>query len=206
MFVFFAGLALSFAGSIPPGLISLSVAQTAIQRTRKAAVWLGLGAAWAEFFQAWGAIAFAQWLLYQTRIEHFFHGAAAIIFILLGIWMLTRTPKVTDKAAPVIASNPLLQFVRGAVISIFNLLAIPYWLVYYGWLRAKGWWPETAGQGAAIIFSSGVTVGTFITLLLYAYGARWLTSHSKQTARYANIGIGLLFVGLGINEIISFLT
>jgi len=53
MILLCAGVILSLFGSLPPGLISLSVAQTAIARTLPAALFLAIGAAFAEFFQAW---------------------------------------------------------------------------------------------------------------------------------------------------------
>jgi threonine/homoserine/homoserine lactone efflux protein len=52
-----AGFVLSLLGSLPPGLINLSVAYIAIRRSFFAAMALGAGAAFAEYFQALIAVA-----------------------------------------------------------------------------------------------------------------------------------------------------
>mgnify|MGYP003382638353 CR=1 FL=1 len=76
MVLFAAGFVLSLFGSLPPGLISLSVAQTAIQKGVIAALFLAAGAAGAEFFQAWAAVALTDWFMSHPGAEQIFQWAA----------------------------------------------------------------------------------------------------------------------------------
>jgi len=70
-----AGFALSLFGSLPPGLISLTLSQNSIARGLAAAMAVALGAAVAEFFQAWAAVLFTYWFLSHPMAERVFHWA-----------------------------------------------------------------------------------------------------------------------------------
>ncbi|TNE49417.1 MAG: hypothetical protein EP344_18210 [Bacteroidetes bacterium] len=200
MILFFAGIALSLAGSLPPGLISLSVAQTSILRGFWSAIVLALGAAFAEFFQAWVAVAFSNWFLDYPDAARGFQMAAIPIFLGLAVylWFFARPPRTPDAELPV---APLRQLSRGMLISVFNLLAIPYWVAYAGWLRVNNYWKE--GLSNTLLFAFGVTVGTMAALALYAWLAQELMRRSDMVARLINRFVALIFLGLGIKLLVQ---
>ena len=188
-----AGIVLSLMGSLPPGLISLSVAQTGFRRGFRPAMILALGASFAEFFQAWAAAAFSSWFTQNPGIERWFQMAALPIFLVLAVYLLffAKAPKPPEEVLPV---EPIRQFIKGIVISVFNLLAIPYWVLYCGWLQVEGWWAP--GLLPTLGFAAGVTVGTTIALSLYAWLSGELLRRSDKVARYINVFVGLIFLGL----------
>jgi len=195
MLLFAAGIVLSLFGSLPPGIISLSVAQTAIERGLLAAMLLAAGAAGAEFFQAWAAVAATDWFMSNPGMEQIFQWVAMPVFFVLGVYFLffAKTPKTRGVA---IEFSSFRQIGKGILLSAFNLLAIPYWFVYCGSLRVAGWWKEE-NLASTLIFSAGVTVGTLGALGLYAWLARLIVQRSDTAARHANRFIGVLFLGLG---------
>lgn len=200
--LFFSGFVLSWLGSIPPGLISLSVAQTAALRGLRAALVLGAGAAVAEFFQAWIAAEAAGWFLQHPTVERGLRWAAVPVFLGMGAW-LTFWPNAGSAGAAAPTASPVTEgktiahfFLKGLLISVFNLLAIPYWLAYCAGLRSTDWWRE--GWWPTLIFSAGVTTGTFLALALYAAAAQWAVQRSDAVARYANRTVGVIFLGLGL--------
>lgn len=195
MILFFAGILLSLSGSLPPGLISLSVAQTAILRGFWAAVILAVGASFAEFFQAWGAVVFADWFISHPAAARIFQLAAIPIFIGLAIylWFFAKAPRTPEVELPV---HTFRQFFKGVAISFFNLLAIPYWVAYAGWLRINGWWQE--GRFNTLLFAFGVSIGTMAALLLYARLAQEMTRRSDQVAKVVNRFVALIFLALGL--------
>lgn len=196
MVLFIAGLLLSLSGSLPPGLISLSVAQTAILRGFWSAIILSVGAAFAEFFQAWAAVVFSDWFTANPEAAKIFQVLAIPIFLGLAVylWFFAKAPRAPESEMPVAKFR---QFSKGVMISVFNLLAIPYWVAYTGWLRLNGWWKHT-GLEQTIFFASGVTVGTMVALVLYSWLARELTRRSGQVARVVNRFVALIFLGLGL--------
>lgn len=202
MILFFAGLVLSLGGSLPPGLISLSVAQTAILRGFWPAIILAAGAAFAEFFQAWVAVVFAAWFLAHPTAARAFELAAVPVFLALAVylWFFAKAPRPPEGEVPV---SPVRQFLRGSLISVFNLLAIPYWIAYAGWLRVNNWWEE--GLGYTLAFAFGVTIGTMIALILYAWLAGELTRRSDLVARLVNRFVALIFLGLALKLVAGLL-
>jgi|GEM_PF-501907 len=248
MLLLAAGFILSLFGSIPPGLISLSVSQASISRGLSAAMALASGAALAEFFQAWAAVVLTDWFLSHPAAAQGFHWAAVPVFFVIGFQLIffakpmergsnkgtilgcrfclcqdarrafSGTKKWTSNEERNKISPPKLslysnrvpirppekiepgnmprQFVKGMILSAFNLLAIPYWFVYCGWLRLEGWWKE--GLWATLVFSFGVAIGTLFSLSLYAWLGQIILRRSGEVTRYANRFIGLIFLGLGI--------
>jgi len=203
MLLFLSGFFLSLLGSLPPGLISLSVAQTAVQHGLRTALTLGAGAAAAEFFQAWLAAEAAGWFVKHPAVEQGLRWAAVPVFLGLGLWLMLRsTPPPTPPVGGGVgggverAQSSLRLFAQGLILSAFNLLAVPYWLAYCASLRSNGWWQE--GWFSTMVFSAGVTVGTFAALALYAGAAQWATRRSTLVAQYANRTVGAIFLGLGL--------
>lgn len=198
MLLLTAGFVLSLFGSIPPGLISLSVSQASISRGLAAALALAVGAAFAEFFQAWAAVLFTDWFLSHPGAERNFQWAAVPVFLCLGAYLIffAKLPHTPEKITPA----PIrLQFLKGMILSSFNLLAIPYWFVYCAWLRIEGWWKD--GLPYTLIFAFGVFIGTAVTLSLYAWLGQLIVRRSIGIAIYANRLIGLIFLVLGFRAL-----
>ncbi len=195
MILFAAGIVLSLIGSLPPGLISLSVAQTSIFRGFWPAILLALGASVAEFFQALGAVVFADWFLAHPAAARAFETGVIPIFLGLAVylWFFAKAPRAVNIDLPV---SPWRQFGKGILLSVFNLLAIPYWVAYAGWLRINGWWEP--GSVYLFLFAAGVTAGTMLALGLYAWLAQELARRSDLVARLANRFVALIFLGLGL--------
>ena len=184
---------ISFLGSLPPGLISLSVARTALLQGFFASVVLAFGAASAEYAQALVAVKFADWFAANPHAERCFQWGALPVFGGLGIYLMffARTPRAPDIEGQV---NVFKQFANGVVISAFNLLAIPYWFVYVALLRVQGIW-ENGGEW---VFAAGVTLGTMMALLLYALLGQLVLKRSAAVAKIANRVVGLMFLALAL--------
>lgn len=195
LLLFAAGFVLSLLGSLPPGLISLSVAQTAIQKSMPAALFLAAGAAGGEFFQAWAAVLLADWFMSHPGAERIFQWAAIPVFWGLAAYLFfwAKPPRARGHVAEV---SLLRQTGKGVLLSAFNLLAIPYWFAYCSSLRASGMWKEE-GLVPTLVFSAGVSIGTTAALGLYAWLGTLIVERSTSVARYANRFVGLIFLGLG---------
>lgn len=204
MILLCAGVILSLFGSLPPGLISLSVAQTAIARTLPAALFLAIGAAFAEFFQAWLAIFLSNWFLENPSATNWFAWLSVPVFWGLAFYFLFAPETSKTKGDVVMTYSAIGQMGRGVLLSIFNLLAIPYWFVYCGWLKMEGWWGEET-LAHTLLFATGVSLGTLVVLSLYAYLAMAIVKRSDRLAVYANRFVALLFFLLGAQTLLHLL-
>jgi threonine/homoserine/homoserine lactone efflux protein len=187
-----AGFVLSLLGSLPPGLINLSVAYIAIRRSFFAAMALGAGAAFAEYFQALIAVALVG---VMPTFKAAFEWVAAVLFLSLGIYLLLwpQKPGQPDEIDEVSIQS---YFNRGVLISIFNLLAIPYWVTYCSWLQTEGWWSDKTSD--MLIFAAGVSIGTIGAFGLYAWFSTKILQRVNNIAKIANLVIGLTFLGLAV--------
>ena len=203
MALILAGLLLSLIGSLPPGLISLLVARVAIQKGQKAALWVAVGASIVEFWQAWFASTAALWLLAHPMIEYWFQWGALVVFGTIGIYLLGWAPRPKPLDTGVMQVSALQHIGQGALVSLFNLLALPYWFAYCGWLKLNGWWAE--GTFSTCLFSTGVGLGTMLALSLYAWAGQKMMERSDSIGRSANRLIGILFLLLAAKILLKML-
>ncbi len=189
--LFIAGFLLSLVGSLPPGLISLLVAYTAIQKGQQAAWWTAFGASVVEIGQAWLAAVAAGWFLAHPAFEEGFHWVVLPVFSGIGLYLLVWAPQ-PQPVHSVLSVSRWRQFLRGGLISLFNLLALPYWFAYCGWLHVSGWWQE--GRYAVPVFAVGVGTGTLAALSLYVWAARKMVARSAVIGQWANRFIGVIFL------------
>lgn len=201
MILLLAGLVLSLIGSLPPGFISLLVAQTSITKGLKAALWAASGAAVVETGQAWLAGTIAVWLLAHPEVEQWFQWGALLVFLPAGTYLLFFAREVQVKKEHSMPQSVWRHLGRGALISLFNMMALPYWFAYCGWLKVNGWWPER--PFSIVFFSLGVGLGTLLALGLYAWAAQLAIQRSAQIGRYMNRFIGLVFYALACKVLMN---
>ena len=195
------GILLSLFGSLPPGFISLMVAYTAIQKGRNAALWAALGASIVEFGQAWLASKAAMWLLEHPSVVLGFQWGAMLVFLSIGCYLLAYSPVSKAPNTQISEVSAFRQIGAGALVSLFNLLALPYWFAYCGWLKVNGWWPDN--HYSILFFATGVGIGTFICLSLYAQAAQLMVARSERISLIANRVVGITFLVLALKTMLD---
>lgn len=165
-----------------------------------AALAVSLGAALAEFGQACAAVLLSDWFLSHPKAEQGFQWAAIPVFLLLGAYLFFFAKPAQPSAKIETGSFPA-QFLKGGLISLFNLLAIPYWFVYCGWLKVEGWWRDGAYNMA--VFALGVSAGTMLVLAAYAWLGQVILRRSSKVGQYANKFIGLIFWAIGLKLLLG---
>ncbi len=193
------GFVLSFVGSMPLGLINVTVAEASIKRGIKTALAVAAGAALVEFFQAFFVLRFSYLLVQMPAVEHWFHYfALSLFFILAGYYFFIAKP-VTSVAPAEDKKFKLPPFWKGTMVSALNFMVIPYWLFYGAFLSSNGWLSITNGQ--VFFFSLGVSLGAFALFYLYAKMGRWIFLHAAKVMRKTNAIVGWIFFGLGVYQL-----
>ncbi|MDN5203976.1 LysE family transporter [Fulvivirgaceae bacterium BMA10] len=195
--VFIVGLFFSFLGSIPPGTINISVMQLSLNGQRSSAISFGLGAAFVEFFYA----AFAVWLqLFLVSKMDFtitFKVIAAMAMFALGVInLISKKKKLPEQDR----DSKRKGFMKGVVISIFNPLAIPFWIAVTTYLQSQNW--LALSKGTFWFYILGISSGTFLLLALLAIIISRL-SFSFQNNFIVNKITGFIFLGLGFYTIMD---
>lgn len=192
---------LSFIGSLPFGIINMTVAHTALQRGLKASLIVAAGAAFIEFFQVFVSLKFTWLFTDGGSMEQYLHLMAMVVFMAAGIYFFFFAK---TKAAPPDTSRPQRMrslFGRGMFVSTLNVMAIPYWVFYGAWLSSEGVLEHD--NTSVLLFSAGTIIGTFTLLLCYALLGDSILSKYENVTRWVNRFIGLVLFGLGVYQLVK---
>ncbi len=193
------GMVLSFIGSIPFGSINVTVIESAIARSFRTAMWVGLGAASIEFIQAGIALLFSKLITANPLTQQILFWISIPIFIGLGIYFLKKkNPEDTEQ---IHGYSHGRGFLKGVIISSLNVLAIPYWIFYGTYLTSIGW-IDPSKTFNIIVFSLGVFLGTSLILTTYARLGIYAKSKFNKITHYIAPGVGYFFFLLALLQII----
>ncbi|MFK8161709.1 MAG: LysE family transporter [Lewinella sp.] len=186
------GFFLSFLGTLPPGLITLTITQTTISEGKSAGFKNALGATIPEFLYTYVALVGIDFLLDHADIGRYIQWASVVVFLALGLWFwFAKPPEIGT--VPVVANHRKF-FLRGLTAGFFNFLIVPFWVVVVGWLRANDYVID--GQQVFLGFSLAGALGAFLAFVLYIELGAVILRRFQTAAVYVNRVVGGLFLGL----------
>lgn len=160
--VFLVAFVVSYIGSIPPGLINISVMQMSIQGHRAAALMLGLGAIMIEFLYAAIAITFLQ--LFQNNDTIYLVLQIVTAFGLIGLGISNYLSNTTSKSVGTMRRfRKRAAFTKGLLLGLLNPLTIPFWLGVTTYLLSTNW--ISLDGHFFWTYLAGLAVGTYILLI-----------------------------------------
>jgi threonine/homoserine/homoserine lactone efflux protein len=192
--VFLIATLVSFVGSIPPGTINVSVMQLSMLNQRRAALFLGLGAATVEFVYAGITVKFQQFLMENRELELYFQVITASVLVILGIINLFSKTNSNDFETKDIVKRRT-GFKKGALLGILNPLTLPYWLVVTTYLETHQWVQLQGIRYWAYI--SGISVGTFLLMIFVDVLGNKFKQVSDNSFLVHKVP-GLIFLGMGL--------
>lgn len=188
---FIVALIFSYLGSIPPGMINISVLQYALQSRKDAALSFIVACVLVEFVYALIAVRFQIFITENTAFNEYFQLITATVLIGLGLVNLFRRKqerKVLD------FGEKRNAFKRGTLISLGNTLAIPFWLAVTTYLQSLGWISLENFGFWAFIF--GIALGTFLLLITILFlASRYSIVLNNHFLVYKAPGFLFLFMG-----------
>lgn len=194
------GIALSFIGSIPFGIINMTVAETTVRKGFAAGAWTGFGASAVEYFQVWISLKLIDLFVQNSLLEKIFNIVALVVFFLLAAYHFLAAKREAKPRGPRVGNWPRLpDFFRGTLVSSINVMVFPYWVFYGTYLSSNGW--MKLYNLDISIFALGSMAGTFLILLVYAGLGMLLIRHASSLRRYFNWFLTLLFLGLGLYQV-----
>ncbi len=201
LMIFSLTFLISFAGSVHPGPVNLSVVQATLRRGLSAGLWLAAGGCVPEI--GYGLLA-VQGVNFFEQVPGLFNALrVAIVPVLLGLGVLTifrrtRRPS-TSRLERETGTGGRDSFSRGLVLSLLNPQLLPFWMVilvsYHGYPMLR---VSTLAQQVA--FVTGTSLGAFGILYVYA---RLTHRHRTRIERYLHperfdVVMGLGFVGMAL--------
>ena len=192
VWVFLVGTTFSFLGSIPPGTLNLSVVQLGLDGKTISAWRFALAVTLVEYPYTWLAIQFEYWITSNPLVIENFQLITAIVMTLIGVLNLFSAQKPSRLTEKFQASG----FRRGLILSIFNPLALPFWIGVTAYLKAQGW-IELSTTLRLHSYVLGTSFGVLLLLGLFILMAKKLAGYANQKSWIKLIpGITLLVLGM----------
>jgi threonine/homoserine/homoserine lactone efflux protein len=195
------GFVLSLVGTLPPGMINITVAMTTLRKGFMAGATVAVGAVCVEWLQAFVSVKFSDILTSNAHFHTTLQLLALLIFSALAVYYLFLAPDTVPSSDGSRGSRT--DFAKGMAVSAANVLAFPYWIFYGTYLGARGWLDGSLSD--VVIFASSTSAGTCTALLSYALLSRQILRKVKDVVRVTNRIVGIIFLILTLLEAINLL-
>ena len=156
---------------MPPGIVNMTVANYSVKKSLKRAKKFINGALLVVFVQSILAFYFATFLESHPQVMNNLKLVGSVVFILLTIFFLGKGIQNSIGSKEEIkkrsTKSKMKPFLHGVFISGLNVFPIPYYAFVSLYLSAfiEDFFTNLVG----VAFVIGVTLGTFIVFLGYAY-------------------------------------
>ena len=195
--IFFLSMLASIAGTLPFGPINLSVVDTTINRSWRAAFHFSIAAALIEIPQSFIAIRFnptvQQLLQHNVWVKSF----VVVFFVGIGLIFFLRKPINEGEKKAKSKNN---DFINGLLVSIANPQAIPFWIFILAFLKSAEYLDISDHPPLYFLclFLSGVACGKLLTLLFYAFLSQLIVRRAAFISQWMNKIIGVILMGIGL--------
>ncbi|MEQ8811268.1 MAG: LysE family transporter [Imperialibacter sp.] len=192
LWLFVVGFVCSYLGSIPPGVINVSVLQYGLHGHRSLGLRFGLAASLVEFVYAAATVRFHIFLTENTSFTEDFELVSGIVLTILGVASLLSSNKAPSEKA--VEESPR-AFRKGLIIGVTNIMVIPFWLAVTAYLQSRS---IVIIKGYDLfIYVAGISAGTFALMASVAYLSNRFQKVVENRKTVNKIpGIVLLTMGL----------
>ncbi len=159
------GYSISFLAVILPGLINMTVAKISLQEGKNEALSFAAGASIIVFIQTFIAVMFARFISNHDEVIAALQEIGIFIFSGLSIyffWFAKKSPKLKKDSIVKGKSN---RFFFGMLLSMLNLLPIPFYVFASMGLTAAGYFGFD--KIPVSYFVIGVVLGSFSVFYLF---------------------------------------
>ena len=193
---FATGLFVSFLGTLPLGVLNITIMRVSLLQGLRQALQFAVACALVELVYSYLSVELAQSLIQYPAIKPFTGAVAAVTLLGMGVYYIRKqSPPLTDQ-------RPIRPFYLGILLSVVNVVAFPFWILYTTLLQAKGY-VGIMGNSLVLLYVLGISLGTLAGLLPFVFGSRylsrWVMAHQHRLDRM----IGVLFVVLSLCQTVT---
>lgn len=183
----------AFFGVLPPGLVNMTVAKTCVERGRKSGIMVAIGGSVVVFIQAWVAIQLARYIFNERWMVDILLRTGLVVFFLLGIYFFIKAKKRSAQKEVKLSKHGVVRsFFKGAMISAFNILPIPYFCAVATALNIKGTVEYDIVTMVSFVLAAGL--GTFVMLYIYALLFLKIKIKEQSFAKRSNYFMAILML------------
>jgi threonine/homoserine/homoserine lactone efflux protein len=197
---FVVGWAVSFLGSLPLGILNLTIVRISLQQGLRAALAFALACTLVEFVYSYGAVWLTGLIVQYAFFKFLTDGLTMLLLLGLGTYYLRK--QIASSTASGKSDKP---FVLGIGLSIINVAAFPFWIFYTALLTQKGW-VSLPGPSPVLMYVLGIALGTLTGLWFFVgLGQRLNAFLSAHLHRFDRV-MGWLCMGLAMVQAAAFVT
>ncbi|MFN4026338.1 MULTISPECIES: LysE family transporter [Flavobacterium] len=197
------GFCIAFLAVILPGLINMTAAKISLQEGKNEAVSFAAGAAVVVFIQTFIAVLFARFISQHKEIVATLQEIGIFIFTGLSVyffWIAKKPKKIKTEAKIKGKKN---RFFFGMLLSMLNLLPIPFYVFASMGLSAAGYF--SFDKIPVATFVTGVVLGSFSVFYLYIVAFKKIEKKTEFLMRNINIVIGSVTTFMAIVTLLKLL-
>lgn len=194
---FFTGLIVSFLGTLPLGVLNITIMDVSVKKGMNPALRFALACALVELVYSYISVQLAKSIIEFPALRPATELIATITLLGMGIFYIRKQNSLAASKQKTVS-----PFYLGTVLSILNVVAFPFWILYTTLLQGKGI-VGLSQHSLIIIYVIGISVGTIAGLLPFAYASRFLTRIITVHQHRMDRMIGLLFMFLSACQFIS---
>lgn len=189
--VFFPVLAVSALGTLPPGILNISVLHIAAGMGGSNAFVFALGAVLIEMAYGIATLGLLNRLEAGNRMFRRMELISLLILSGYGIHLLWYAFHHADPISSPVGSSDDFLF-RGILLSAVNPVQIPFW---FGWsliFRGRGWLKKDMAD--RIAFATGIGVGSLIGFLPFMFAGLLMWADIARYGRNLNLISGVVLL------------
>jgi threonine/homoserine/homoserine lactone efflux protein len=205
--VFFAGLLISFLGTLPLGTLNITAAKLSAEFGAGPAVWFSLGALLAEMCYVRLSLVAMDWIRRKKQWFRALQWATVLILLALAMASFLAAGHHSRNDAAVsglgFQTVPLYWFLFGLTLSALNPVQIPFW---FGWttvLLSKNILHPREDHYYTYI--AGIGLGTFAGNAVFIFGGRLFIHGMKMHQELIDIAIGSIFALMALIQLYKML-
>lgn len=195
------GIVVSFGGFLPIGMTNVAVADSAIKHGFQRALTVAMGAALIGIGQAFISLYCSSYIMTHPSVEEILTWVSIPFLIGIGIYFYRQR---NAKATTAMHKSPGHGFMKGALVSIMNVIAVPFYFFYASFFSSLGL-IQLDSTALIILFSIGAGVGMLIALMLYARLGMYADKKIAKLQAYSTRIIAFVMFGLGMLQVVRIL-
>jgi len=182
------GFCIAFLAVILPGLINMTAAKISLQEGKNVALSFALGASVIIFFQTFIAVLFARFISNHQEIVATLQEIGIFVFTGVSVYFfwIAKKPKKLKTGSKVKGKSK--RFFLGMLLSMLNLLPIPFYVFASMSLAAAGYF--SFDEIPVSSFVIGVVFGSFTVFYIYIVAFKKIEKKTQFLMKNINIIIG----------------
>jgi len=188
----FAGLVISFLGSLPLGTMNIAATQIAINQGTHAGLIYALGSMGVELIVVRIILVAMDWLSKRHKVFQVLELFTTALVFALAIASFIAAFKGKSFSDTVLLTSTFNPFWSGVLISASNPLHIPFWMGWTTVLLNKNILVNDARNYNWYL--TGIGMGTMLGFMVFIYGGNYMIARISQHQNLLNLGIGAVLL------------